>query len=533
MMKSITAVYLRLTSQLLGLSTPIAMMLVIDKVVGSGGENTLLVLVAGVALLTFFQYLFVAASALHDAREIELRAHASRSRVFGALAAWPDAAGWASAGWDIIQNCADAELHRVETRAQFQADCLYVALLAVLMCAFSPLLLAISAAFVPLYIGVVAFSAQLARRHAAPLGAERSELSGRYFEAVGATATLRALDLAPYLTGRWRELDARSALARWRLAVVQRLSAHAVELLQKVSLLVIMLLGVASVLAGAMTLGQYIAFNLLSMQLGAPVLRLAAFRRAAIDQTVREQSHRTLLEASEQPPWPPSGDRPFPLHDPILVTARELLVGSAGSAARAISFALRSGSWLGITGPSGCGKSTLLSQLAGLRSPASGAVAVNGQALEQFERSALTRSLRLVPQQPVLFVGSIADNIRLGDLGATPQQIVTAAHLCGLGAVLAGLPHHLDTRIGAGGHALSSGELQRIAIARAIVSRPRVLLLDEATAVLDAISERLLLTNLRRFLPETAVVVVSHRVASLSCCEQVLDLAPAPVALAR
>jgi ATP-binding cassette, subfamily B, bacterial HlyB/CyaB len=358
-------------------------------------------------------------------------------------------------------------------------------------------------------------------------------LSGRYFEAVGATATLRAFDLVPYLVGRWRELDARCTLGRWRLAVVQKLSAQAVELLQKVSLLVIMLLGVSSVLTGTMTLGQYIAFNLLSMQLGAPVLRLAAFRRAAIEQGLREQSQRTLLEASRQPPWPRSGDRPFPQHEPILVTARELLVGADGPAARPISFALRGGSWLGITGPSGCGKSTLLCQLAGLRAPTQGAVAVNGNALEQFERSALTRSVRLVPQQSVLFAGSIADNIRLGESDATPQQIVTAAHLCGLGTVLAGLPHHLDTWIGAGGQVLSSGELQRIAIARAIVSRPRVLLLDEATAVLDAITERLLFASLRRFLPEAAVVVVSHRAASLACCEQVLDFGAVPVALAR
>jgi ATP-binding cassette, subfamily B, bacterial HlyB/CyaB len=532
-MRSITAVYLRLTSQLLGLATPIAMMLVIDKVVGSGGEKTLLVLVAGVALLTLFQYLFLAASAVHDTREVELRAHADRSRVFGALAAWPDAAGWASAGWDVIQSCADSERHRIETRAQFQTDGLYVGLLGVLMWAFSPLLLAVSAAFVPLYVGVGAFSARLARRYAAPLGAERSELSGRYFEAVGATATLRGFDLVPCLVGRWRELDARCTLGRWRLAVVHKLSAHGVELLQKVSLLVIMLLGVANVLAGTMTLGQYIAFNLLSMQLGAPVLRLAAFRRAAIEQGLRERSHHTLLEASRQPPWPKSGDRPFPEQEPLLVSAQGLLVGGAGPAARPISFVLRGGSWLGVTGPSGCGKSTLLCQLAGLRSPTQGAVAVNGTALEQFERSTVTRSLRLVPQQSVLFGGSIADNIRLGASDATPQQIVTAAHLCGLGAVLARLPHHLDTWIGAGGQVLSSGELQRIAIARAIVSRPRVLLLDEATAALDAISERLLFASLRRFLPDAAVVVVSHRAASLACCEQVLDLGAVPVALAR
>lgn len=519
-----TAVYLRVTSQLLGLSTPIALMIIIDKVVSSGAENTLVVLVVGVALLTTFQYLFLAAGTLHSTREVEAHVLVGRAATFAALVGFPGAAGAASTGWDVMQNCSESARYRVETRTQFHADCLYVCLLAMLMYAFSPMLLAVSAAFVPVYLGIGAVSARMTRHYAANLTPQRSELSRQYFEAVAAADVVRGLNLSTHLSARWQALDGRAAGGRWRLAAVNRLAAQAVEFAQKLSLLGVMLLGVASVIAGAMTLGQYIAFNLLCMQLAPPVLRLAAFRRDTAEQRLRDQSRQMLHDGARQHCWPATGTLAFPEHGPVIVRVAGLPVGGEGPAAPTVSFTLRSGVWLGIVGPSGCGKSTLLASLTGLRAATRGEVQVNGMPLSRFEAASLARQVRLVSQQPVIYSASIADNIRLGDLAAAPQLIVTVAAVCGLGELLARLPRHLDTLVGAGGQALSGGELQRIAIARALLSRPRMLLLDEATSALDAASERLLLGNLRRFLADAAVVVVSHRPSSLSGCEHCVDL---------
>jgi ATP-binding cassette, subfamily B, bacterial HlyB/CyaB len=516
-----TAVYLRWISQVLGLAMPMAMMLIIDKVVAGGGRNTLVVMVAGVALLTLVQYLFLAAGTLHATRMVELRALGARRQIVDALLRCPDAASWSSVGWEVVAGSAGSLRHQVETRAQCHADVAFVVLLGALMIAFSPLLLAVSAAFVPAYVAVAAWSASRSRRLGAPLAAERNELSAQYFECTAAVDLVRGLDLASYFTDRWHDLDARSAAGRWRLAAVERLSAQAVELLQKCSLLLVMLLGVSSVLDGTMTLGQYIAVNLLSMQLAAPVLRLAAYRRAGIEDALRVEAHRRLLDVCRREA-PNSGDLPFPAH-PSVVTGRRMTVGAGG--ARHIDLALRSGAWLGIMGPSGCGKSTLLRALAGLRDPGEGEIRLNGERLERYDGSELARQIRLVTQQPPLFAGTIAGNIRLGDLAAPPQLIVTAAQLCGLGPLLAALPRHLDTPIGAGGRTLSGGEQQRVGIARAILSRPAVLLLDEATSALDPASEAQLLTGLRRYLPRAAVVVVSHRRSSLLVCDEVVDLA--------
>lgn len=515
------SVALRLTAQILGLATPIAMMLIIDKVVSQGAQNTLIALLIGVAMLTVFQYLFVLGHALHAIREAEVLALPARQRVFERLLASSQAVGWASVGWDVIQGASDTGRFAVETRPQMLADWLYMVLLAVLMASFSPLLLAVSLAFIPAYVLVESVASHRAERHAVGATELRSALSTEYFEAVGAADLLQTMALGPHVTGRWAELDGRLAGSRYRLALCRRLSSLGVEFLQKVSLIAIMLLGVSSVIAGVMTLGQYIAFNLLSMQLAQPALRLAAYRRSRADDRLYAQSRRQVERACEEHAWPSGGELRPPAQEALVLAADGLLVRPDGPE---IGFVLRGGLWLGIVGASGCGKTTLLRTLAGLHESHRGTVRLNGVPIQHLDPVVRSRALRLVPQQAVVFSVSIAENIRLGDLAASPAQVLSAARVCGLGPLLERLPEHLNTRVGPAGWPLSGGERQRVAMARAILGHPQVLLLDEATAALDAPGEAELLENLRRHLPDCAVVVVAHRRSSLAGCRQVLRL---------
>jgi ABC-type bacteriocin/lantibiotic exporter with double-glycine peptidase domain len=189
-----------------------------------------------------------------------------------------------------------------------------------------------------------------------------------------------------------------------------------------------------------------------------------------------------------------------------------------------VDLTLRDGEWLGLTGPSGCGKTTLLRTLAGLAEPDGGSVRVNGVSLSRLERGGLRRAIRLVPQQGVLFSGSVGDNIALGDPAASPEAVLNAARLAGLMPLLESLPDHLNTRVTPAGTLLSGGERQRLVLARAMLSRPAILLLDEATSALDAKAELGLLTALKRFLPRSAVVLVSHRRDSLALTRRVIHL---------
>lgn len=516
--------YLRLAAQLLALATPIAMMLIIDRVVSHGAANTLLVLVAGVALLTVFQYLFSAAASVHGVRESEALALPERHHIFMALLASPEAGRWSGPAWDVLQGQADQAAHAAEGRVQCLADGVFVALLSVLMAAFSVALLAVVYAFVPAYLLLSLWSARRVAEGAARLGGYRSELSVRYQEAASAGDTVPALDLAPVLGSAWRRLDRRLAGLRYRQRLLERLSAQGLEFLQRLSLLVVMLLGVSLVIRGAMTLGQYIAFNLLAMQLTPPLLRITAFHRARSEQRARREAGERLFEALSSRPWPAGGRVRFPAQHALVLEAESIrLPGSPAP----LHLQVRSGEWLGITGASGCGKTTLLRMLAGLAEPAPGAVRINGVPLSRLERASMARALRLVPQQGVLFSGSLADNIALGDAAATPEAVFEAARLAGLMPLLESLPDHLDTRVSPAGTLLSGGERQRVVLARALLSRPSILLLDEATSALDASSERELMTALKRFLPQSAVLLVSHRQGSLALAGRVVDLSAA------
>jgi ABC-type bacteriocin/lantibiotic exporter with double-glycine peptidase domain len=257
------------------------------------------------------------------------------------------------------------------------------------------------------------------------------------------------------------------------------------------------------------------------------VLRLAGCWRARDDHQRRCDGGEHLRRRCEETAWPRAGTLELPDRGEWLLSVRHLTT-AAGGVRNPLSFDLLAGRWLGITGRSGCGKSTLLRVLAGVETPAHGEVVFNGVPILQLAPAARGRLVRLLPQAPVMFSASIAENIGLGDPAAGPEAILTAARVCGVGELAEQLPRHLNTIVGPAGRQLSGGEQQRVALARAVLSRPRLLLLDEATAGLDEAGEARLLADLRRFLPETAVVLVSHRASTLAGCPQVLDLvAPA------
>ena len=531
----ILAVYLRITAQVLGLAMPLSMMLIVDKVVNQGAVNTLVVLVIGVTLLTCFQYLFLWAQARHNAYLVEALAGPDRRSLYASLLQCAEAPALAGAGWGVLQSAGEEARFHAETRPQMLADAVFVVLLALCMALFNPLLLAVTASFVPLYLWVESRSEIRAMVHSARAASLRDANTGRFFETLAAAELVKSLDLAERMQAHWGSADTRLAAARSRAALVRRGAGLIVELLQRLSVILVMLLGVQAVIAGSMTLGQYIAFNLLSLQLTQPLLRLAGYRRALADRRLRREGRRSVESRCDDGRWPGTGCAMPEPRDSVSLQVRALIPGGPRSMAP-VSFSLLGGGRIGVTGPSGVGKSTLLRTLAGLKRPEHGDMHLNGVPLERIDPSALARIIRLVPQKPVLLTASVAENIGLGMPAATPEDIVAAATVCGVTSIVSGWPASFDTVVGPGGKPLSGGEQQRIALARAIVGRPALLLLDEATASLDREAEARLMSNLRRFLPGCALIIVSHRSTALQGVDRVLRLGdsehPAAPALA-
>jgi ATP-binding cassette subfamily B protein len=187
-----------------------------------------------------------------------------------------------------------------------------------------------------------------------------------------------------------------------------------------------------------------------------------------------------------------------------------------------LSFAVEPGQRVALVGPSGAGKSTTFSLILGFNDPESGRVLFDGVPSSSLSLHSIRSQIAIVPQEVLLFGGSIRENIEYGKPGATLEEIQDAARLANASDFIAELPEGFDTLVGPRGTKLSGGQRQRIAIARAILANPRILLLDEATSALDAESERLVNEALERLMQGRTSLVIAHRLSTVRHADRIL-----------
>jgi ABC-type multidrug transport system fused ATPase/permease subunit len=187
-----------------------------------------------------------------------------------------------------------------------------------------------------------------------------------------------------------------------------------------------------------------------------------------------------------------------------------------------VNFVIQPGEIIGVIGPSGAGKSTLVQLLLGVRSPTAGTITFGGIDLRDVERKSWVKSTSVVPQDPQLFTGSVADNIRFLRDRVDAESIRTAAEQANVAQEIDAMANGFDTHIGEKGQQLSGGQRQRISIARALAGQPRFLILDEPTSSLDVHSESLIRETLVKLRGEVTIVIIAHRMSTLDMCDRLM-----------
>jgi subfamily B ATP-binding cassette protein HlyB/CyaB len=298
-----------------------------------------------------------------------------------------------------------------------------------------------------------------------------------------------------------------------------------VQFVNKVVMAGILYFGAKLVISGSLTVGELVAFNILAGRVSQPVLRLAQIWQDFHQARLSVERLGDILNTAPEPRFNPArAALPAIRGDIVLdhVMFRYRIDGP--QVLHDVSLSVAAGQVIGIVGPSGSGKSTVAKLIQRLYIPEAGRVLVDGVDLAMVDTAWLRRQVGSVLQENVLFNRSIRDNIALPDPAMPIERVVEAAELAGAHDFILELQEGYDTIVGERGASLSGGQRQRIAIARALVTNPRILIFDEATSSLDYESERIIQDNMARIASGRTVIIIAHRLSAVRRSDRIITI---------
>ena len=354
-----------------------------------------------------------------------------------------------------------------------------------------------------------------------------ADLSAMATEMLGANRTVKSFTQEDVQSNHYRE----SSEASYR-AEVKRLGARAflvglVIFLGTAALVGLVAWGAQAVFEGSVTAGQLAQFLVYALMASGALTNVSEV--LGILQTVAGSTER-LTEILDTDAEIVDPERPVTLPEPSLGTVafRDVDFSYGGAdgenVLNGVTFAVGKGETVALVGPSGSGKSTTLALLQRFYDVTGGSILVDGVDVRDVKLADLRQRFAYVEQEPVIFAGTIAENIRFGKPDASMDEVLAAARAALVDDFVADLPKGYDTMVGERGVMLSGGQKQRLAIARAILKNAPILLLDEATSALDAQSERLVQTALEHLMEGRTTLVIAHRLATIRDANTILVL---------
>jgi ATP-binding cassette subfamily B protein len=375
----------------------------------------------------------------------------------------------------------------------------------------------------PLFLLSRFYRPRMRRRSRSVKKLESSALAGVQ-ETLGALRVVKAFGQEARERDRLLHRLSEGVTARIRLALLEGGYGLVIGLVTSLGLAAVLLIGVGHVRAGVLTLGQLLMVLSYLGQLYDPLKTMS--RKVAGLQSYLASAERVFGLLDERPDVPERPDaRPLGrAAGSVAFRGVSFSYGPARPVLHDVSFAVQPGTRLGIVGTSGAGKTTLISLLTRFYDPTDGEIALDGVDLRDYKLEDLRRQFAVVPQDPVLFSTSIAENIAYARPAASREEIIAAAQAANAHEFIVRLPQGYDTQAGERGVQLSGGQRQRIAIARAFLKDSPVLILDEPTSAVDAEAEAAILGAIRRLMRGRTVILISHRGSLLEGCTALLVL---------
>ena len=388
---------------------------------------------------------------------------------------------------------------------------------------YSGLLTAVALCVVPLYIAMVYIVAPVIKRQLRIAAEANAAASSLMVESLTGIQTVKAQHAETTLRWRWQQRYARFISSNFRTALIGATSGSIGSFFNEIGGLAVLWVGAYLVLEGQLTIGQLIAFRIISGNVVGPIIRLAGTWQTIQSLQISIERLADVVDASTEQP---EDIQPIALPPIKGKVEFENVTFSfnphASPVVKSVSFCIESGKFIGIVGQSGSGKSTIMKLLPRLYNLEEGVIRIDDYDIQKVDLDSLRQQIGIVPQDSMLFDGTVRDNIAMNAPDATDEEVIHAARVACAHAFVMDLPQGYGSSVGERGSALSGGQRQRIAIARAILSRPRMLILDEATSALDYLTERTVCENLRRELSGDTVFFITHRLATIRSADSIM-----------
>ncbi|MFX1674550.1 type I secretion system permease/ATPase [Paraburkholderia sp. A2WS-5] len=515
-----------LVLQLFGLVSPLMFQVVMDKVLVNRTYSTLNVVCTTLLFASLFEVLLTGLRNYvfaHTTNRIDVQLGA---RLFRHLVSLPLGYFGARRVGDTVARVRELENIRNFLTGQALTAIIDIGFSFVfigVMCLYSVWLTLLVVASLPVYGLVSAMLVPVFRARLNEKFARGADNQSFLVESVSGVETVKAMAVEPQFIRRWESQLAAYVSAGFRVNQLGNVGQQLIQLVGKLVTLGTLFVGARLVIDGRLSVGELVAFNMMSQRVSAPVLRLAQlwqdFQQIGISMLRLGDilNTRTEIPQTRQVLPPIRGDVSF---ENIRFRYRP----DGPAVLDGVSLNIRAGQVIGIVGRSGSGKSTLTKLLQRLYAPEQGAVRIDGQDLALADPAWLRRQIGVVLQENLLFNRSVRENIALTDPGAPLEAVMHAARLAGAHEFICALPEGYDTVVGEHGSNLSGGQRQRLAIARALLTNPRILIFDEATSALDFETERVIRENMKALCAGRTVIIIAHRLSAVRHASRIVAM---------
>ncbi len=514
--------------QLFALITPLFFQVVIDKVLVHRALTTLDVLVFGLIAVSLFEVLVGGLRTYifsHTTNRVDVELG---SKLFSHLFRLPLAYFESRQVGHTVARVRELETIRnfiTGSGLTLVIDLFFTVIFFIVMWYYSSMLTLVVLASIPFYVLIAFFVTPVLRSRLEEKFQRGAKNQAFLVESVTGVETMKAMAVEPQAQRRWEEMLAAYVSSSFKASNLGNISGQSIQLVSKITTALTLFWGAQIVIGGSLSVGQLVAFNMLASRVSGPIIRMAQLWNDFQQARIAVERLGDILNVPTEPTYNPNRGTLDRIDGSIRFDRVSFRYRPDGpEVLRQVDLQVPAGQVLGIVGRSGSGKSTLAKLAQRMYVPETGRVLVDGVDLAMVDTAWLRRQVGVVLQENILFNRSARANIALADPGVPMERVVEVAKLAGAHDFILELPEGYDTEIGERGSNLSGGQRQRMAIARALLTNPRILIFDEATSALDYESESIIQENMRSICENRTVLIIAHRLMSVRHADRIITV---------